>query len=85
VYSAEYGRTGFQGGFAVVSHRREVRFTPSCGCSPGGASTFGVFHWRRERLGIHQRQEPEAMASALDFVGTSLGAGHWVQQNSRKP
>jgi pimeloyl-ACP methyl ester carboxylesterase len=86
VYSAEYLRTGFQGG--LQSYR--VGTNPSASaelrlfagrtidvpaCFIGGASDWGV-HQRAGRLEAMQR------SACTDFRGLHLvpGAGHWVQQ-----
>ncbi len=86
VYSAEYERTGFQGGLQWYrcstdpAHQAELRLyagrridVPSCFI--GGASDWGVY----QRPGEFVRMQREACTRML---GCHLveGAGHWVQQ-----
>jgi pimeloyl-ACP methyl ester carboxylesterase len=86
VYSAEYGRTGFQGG--LQSYR--------VGTDPAYAAELTLWSGRTIEVptcfvagasdwGIHQRPgQLEAMrvTACAQFRGTHLieGAGHWVQQ-----
>jgi pimeloyl-ACP methyl ester carboxylesterase len=86
VYSAEYGRTGFQGGLNWYRTRTVGRYDaelevfsgrtidqPSCFIS--GKSDWGVF----QTPGAYEKMQTKACTRML---GCHLieGAGHWVQQ-----
>jgi pimeloyl-ACP methyl ester carboxylesterase len=86
VYSAEYARTGFQGGLNWYRCSKNASYTaelqvfsgrtidvPSCFIS--GASDWGVY----QRPGNLERMQSTA---CTDMLGVYLveGAGHWVQQ-----
>jgi pimeloyl-ACP methyl ester carboxylesterase len=86
VYTAEYTRTGFQGGLQHYRCGTDPRFQRDLSvysgrrievpvCFISGASDWGT----RQRPGALERMETEACA---DYHGTFLvpGAGHWVQQ-----
>ena len=86
VYSAEYGRTGFQGGLNWYRTRTSGRFEaelevfsgrtidqPSCFIS--GKSDWGVF----QAPGAFERMQEKACTRMLACHLVD-GAGHWVQQ-----
>jgi pimeloyl-ACP methyl ester carboxylesterase len=86
VYSAAYGRTGFQGGLNWYRTRTSGRFEaelevfsgrsidqPSCFIS--GKSDWGVF----QAPGVFERMQEKACTRMLACHLVD-GAGHWVQQ-----
>ncbi len=86
VYSAEFGRTGFQGGLQWYRCATDPQYTAELqtfsgrtidvpACFIGGASDWGVY----QRPGRLERLETGACS---DLRGVNLldGAGHWVQQ-----
>jgi len=86
VYSAEYSRTGFQGGLQSYRVGSSGRFTPELQTFSGrtidvpsmfiaGKSDWGAY----QNPGALERMQKTA---CTQLVGTHLvdGAGHWVQQ-----
>ena len=86
VYSAEFARTGFQGGLKWyrVQHRRPVRRRARDVLRPHDRRAV-LLHLRHERLGRLPgagRFEQMQTSACTRMLGCHLldGAGHWVQQ-----
>ncbi len=86
VYSAEYARTGFQGGLqsyrigTTPTYSAELRLFSGCtievpACFIAGASDWGVY----QRSGQLEAMRTRA-CTQLRGVHLVEGAGHWVQQ-----
>ena len=86
VYSAEYARTGFQGGLqayrvgTTTTYSAELRLFSGCTIEVPACFIAGASDW-----GVHQRSgQLEAMrtraCTQLRGVHLVEGAGHWVQQ-----
>lgn len=86
VYTAEYARTGFQGGLNCYRTWTEPRFQRALSCYAGkrievpvcfigGTQDWGTY----QAAGALEKMETQATA---DYRGTVLiaGAGHWIQQ-----
>ena len=88
VYSAEYARTGFQGGLQVVPLRGTARRSTAPSCEIFSGRTIDVpscFIAGKSDWGIYQKPGGSSgcRASACTrMLGCHLvdGAGHWVQQ-----
>ena len=85
-YSAEYARTGFQGGLQWYRCGTSGAFIPELQTFPAAPSTCPPASSRANRIGapISAPACYEAMQSSActDMIGCHLidGAGHWVQQ-----
>src|SRR6185503_14650663 len=86
VYSAEFARTGFQGGLQWYRCAREARFIAELqafagrtidvpACFIAGRQDWGVY----QKPGEFERMQ-KAVCSDLRACELVEGAGHWVQQ-----